>query len=45
MAVRVDQAGKHSPALRIDDVCVAELEHLAVQQMLHLAVVCRSGCR
>ena len=38
MPVRVDQAREDSPALRIDDVCVAELEHLAVQRCLHLAV-------
>ena len=39
MPVRVDQAREDSPALRIDDVCVAELEHLAVQQMFHPAVI------
>ena len=39
MAMRIDQAGKHGPALGVDDVGVAELQHFAMEQPFHLAVI------
>ncbi len=39
MAMRIDQAGKHGPALGVDDVGVAELQHFAMEQTFHLAVI------
>ena len=39
MAMRVDQAGQQRPALGVDDICVAKLQHFAMEQPFHLAVV------